>query len=713
MVHDQLRQSQYEMFCGLFKEKYFPSLSKPSLELLSDYPASVIETGAKNTIPKEIFQGRNICWTAPVDAGTGRSTAEAIIMLRAPAEVREIAITFGPNADTTADPCTLELSVGAYLNALHPVYNGLPLPSPVAPCTQLIYPIPPSLWEIFEEDYLKDESREKAQKKSTVRFVKVVLCGSDKQPLCIGKIDVFGFMSRPVRTPEDTKQTLKAQQIEGKARALVSLLKTVTLLERHNNSNNDNNNISSPLQSPSDDVNVPQSSFDSESPTLCEADVDGDIPDMSVDDRRNGNNPEVSEFQKETQRLKEELEQQSRPERLSQTFFGEAVDFSKPNRMESCLRDYEEAVRTVLSDGKSITFTSALELELTRLNLKLTTAERDTIISIIGHKSQDFSPAHFRYLRDEKLEDSLYQASPNPSKCRCGEAFKLFSRNYTKCCYCREKLCPGCIHQKSFPIPQFFWDTPHKVCKRCAADILYQRDCISKIQAIYDFKSQGFARRPRAFSEGLFVQVQAAVPEISLVPSDQLCCLSAFPGAGFSDELPCAEDSSPAEVVLVSENLISSSSAFWAAPHGMRSIRFTVCFPQRGAVSSVKVVLGKYDNDETAIDITAEVINSPTYGSDGTPSNKAVLSRSGDVMSCAFPEPVEGNAVLFAVSLPIDSQDDAQIRIGKIYVNGKFIQNAVKTSSDNITPIVEPISDSFTISRKKSSVNIFIRLVLF
>lgn len=704
------------MFCGLFKEKYFPSLSKPALELLSDYPSCIIPTGAKYAIPQEIFHGGNVSWTAPVDTGTGKVAAEAIIMLRAPAEVREIAITFGPNADTAADPCTLELSVGSYLNALRPVYNGLPLPSPAAPCTQLIYPVPPSLWDIFEEGYLRGEESKKAQKKQMSRFVKIVLCGSDSSsssPLCIGKIEIFGTIPRPGRTPEDTKQMLKAQQIEGKARALVSLLKTVTLLERHTNANSNvpqsqqqqQQQEEEEEQSPDDSSSL-KMSFDSETPTLCEADVDGDIPNVRTEGQSGSSGFEASESQAEVQRLRDELEQQCRPERLSQTFFGEDADFSKPNRMESCLRDYEEAVRTAISGSKGITFTGALELELTRLNMKLTSAERDIIISIVGHKSQDFSPAHFKYPRDEKLEDALYQATPNPQKCRCGEAFKLFSRNYTKCCYCREKLCPGCIHQKPFPIPQYGWDAPHKVCKRCAADIIYQIDCINKMQAIYEFNAQDFARRPKAFSEGLFAQVQAAVPEITLIPQGQLCCLSAFPGAGFSDEVPCAEDSSPAEVILVPESLISSASAFWAAPCSMRSARFTVCFPQRGSVESVRAILGKYDNETATLDITAEVIESPLLGGGGSATAKVALKQSGVVMEYTFAEPVEGNAVVFNVSLPHNAQKDAQIRIAKVFVNGRFVQDTKKKPSENaVTPIPEPISDSVSATRKKPSVN--------
>ena len=716
MIHDQLRQAQYEMFCGLFTEKYFPSLTSPQLELLSDYPSTTIPTGTKHAIPLDVFQQRNINWTVPAgpagaSGGMGRSTAEAVVMLRAPAEVREIAITFGANGDTGNDPCTLELSVGAYLNALHPVYSGLQLPSPAAPCTQLIYPVPQLLWDIFDENYLKSEKqpKEKERKRRIVRFVKVVLSGpSDRKlPLSISRIDVFGVVPRPSRTPEDTRQLLKAQQIEGKAKALVSLLKTVTLLERYNANTSSSSLSSSTNNNTNDNDDSFKGGFDCETPTLCEADVDGDIAVSTASADTGSNDASTTETQLEMQRLRDDLEQQSRPERLSQTFFGEGADFSKPNRMESCLRDYEEAVQAALAGGKGISFTSSLELELTRLNLKLTTAERDTIISIVGYKSQDFSPSSFRYLRDEKLEDQLYQAAPNPQKCcRCGETFKIFSRNYTKCCYCREKVCPGCIHPKTFSIPQYCWDAPHKVCKRCAADIVYQKDCTSKIQAIYDFNNQDFAQRPRSFPEGLFAHVQAAIPEATLVPQGQPCCLSAFPGAGFTDEVPCAEDSAPAEVILVQESLISSSSAFWAAPRGTKSVKFTVCLPQRGAVSSVKAVLGRYGDDyDGALDIVVQVIESPLLGMDGSKSGKATLRRDGDVMACAFADPVEGNAVVFTVSVPHDAGDDAQIRIGKIAVVGKFVQDVERACPEGIVPIAEPISDALTSSRKKSSVN--------
>ena len=718
MVHDQLRQSQYEMFCGLSKEKYFPSLARPVLELISDFPSFVISSANPEiTVPQEIIQGHNVCWTAPVDPTTGKSTAEATIMLRAPAEVREIAVTFGPNADPAMDPCTLEVSVGAYLNALHPVYNGLPLPSPAAPCTQLIYPVPPSLWDIYDETYLKgDEQNNHSHKRSIVRFVKVVLCGPGKEPLCIGKIDVFGTIPRPERTPEDTRQTLKAQEIEGNARALVSLLKTATLLERH--STTSEAMVTQKHASPA---------LDTLTPEPCEADIDDDIPagaeednddndndsDETAEQDKGGDAERLRIAQAEVQRLREEFELQSSPEHLSQTFFGN-VDFTgtTPNRMESCLRDYEEAVRALVAGGKAPTYTGVLELELTRLNLKITSAERDTIIALAGRKSQDLSPAHFRYLRDEKLEDALYQTSPNPQRCRCGEGFKLFSRNYTKCAYCREKLCPACMHPKPFPVPQFCWDTPHRVCKSCAADILYQRDFTNKIQAIYDFNEQDIARRsPRSFSDGLFTQVQAAVPEVALtqVSNSECCCclLSAFPGAGFAGEVPCADGSSPAEVLLVSDDLISSSSAFWAAPcDSARSVRLTVCLPQKSAVSSVTVFPPSYEGEccDDMPALSAEVVESPLMvGGSASTNSKTALAKAGAAMSCEFPTPPLGCAVIITASLPQDGRKDAQIRLGKIAVHGKFVYD---TDEPKKAKLISDLPQDAL--RKKSTVNKYI-----
>lgn len=113
------------MFCGLFREKYFPSTLAPKLELVSDLPAFIL-----NKIPSKIplpstanrsmlIQETKKFWVIPDNKDSGSLT----IMLRRPAELREILITYGPTVDPRSDPHTMDLSIGFYLNDMKLVYS--------------------------------------------------------------------------------------------------------------------------------------------------------------------------------------------------------------------------------------------------------------------------------------------------------------------------------------------------------------------------------------------------------------------------------------------------------------------------------------------------------------------------------------------------------------------------------------------------------------
>lgn len=113
------------MFCGLYREKYFPSTLVPKLDLMSDFPA-VILNKVPSAIPitstvnrSMLIQEAKKFWVIPDNKDSG----SLIIMLSRPAELREILITYGPTVDPRSDPHTMDLSIGYYLNDMKLVYN--------------------------------------------------------------------------------------------------------------------------------------------------------------------------------------------------------------------------------------------------------------------------------------------------------------------------------------------------------------------------------------------------------------------------------------------------------------------------------------------------------------------------------------------------------------------------------------------------------------
>lgn len=113
------------MFVGLHRERYFPSTLMPKLELVSDLPAAIL-----NKMPSKIplgstanrsmlIQEMRKFWVIPENKNSGSIT----IMLRRPAELREILITYAPTTDPRSDPHTMDLSIGYYLNDMKLVYS--------------------------------------------------------------------------------------------------------------------------------------------------------------------------------------------------------------------------------------------------------------------------------------------------------------------------------------------------------------------------------------------------------------------------------------------------------------------------------------------------------------------------------------------------------------------------------------------------------------
>lgn len=113
------------MFVGLHRERYFPSTLMPKLELVSDLPAAIL-----NKMPSKIplaptanrsmiIQEMRKFWVIPENKNSG----SIVIMLRRPAELREILITYGPTSDPRSDPHTMDLSIGYYLDDMKLVYS--------------------------------------------------------------------------------------------------------------------------------------------------------------------------------------------------------------------------------------------------------------------------------------------------------------------------------------------------------------------------------------------------------------------------------------------------------------------------------------------------------------------------------------------------------------------------------------------------------------
>ena len=143
MVNDPFRQTQFEMFCGVDRAKYFPSLGRatgsatvPPLEIVSDYPSCVLSR------------------TEAATAATGKANVTTITLaLRKPAVLRELLLTVSANSAgeiRPTDTCRMTLYVGPYVDALRPVFYNLVVPT-VSLGVAMEYFIPSTIWGAYDE----------------------------------------------------------------------------------------------------------------------------------------------------------------------------------------------------------------------------------------------------------------------------------------------------------------------------------------------------------------------------------------------------------------------------------------------------------------------------------------------------------------------------------------------------------------------------------
>lgn len=113
--------------------------------------------------------------------------------------------------------------------------------------------------------------------------------------------------------------------------------------------------------------------------------------------------------------------------------------------------EYNKKVQVALNNGR-IKFSEVLGLELDRLAMGVTPAERDEVLTQLD-LADKLCPYNYQYSRDEKFEEALAQStSAKAPACPCGTTFGFFSRGAFICSYCREKTCSDCLSKSFFPV---------------------------------------------------------------------------------------------------------------------------------------------------------------------------------------------------------------------------------------------------------------------
>lgn len=194
MVNDPFRQTQFEMFCGIKRTEYFPSLVRagngnnkiPPLEIVSDYPSCVLSQ------------------TESSDEKT--KTTSITLAIRKPAVLQELLLSITSSAEIRhTDTCRLTFYIGPYADALKPVFYNLAVPTTDA-AVQIKYLIPATIWDAYREQVnssYNELSNSNDCTKQVIgvysRFVRIVLV-STNPTIIIDRAEVRGrpLVSGPV-----------------------------------------------------------------------------------------------------------------------------------------------------------------------------------------------------------------------------------------------------------------------------------------------------------------------------------------------------------------------------------------------------------------------------------------------------------------------------------------------------------------------------------
>ncbi|XP_042436700.1 probable phosphoinositide phosphatase SAC9 isoform X2 [Zingiber officinale] len=142
VIVDSSRQKQLEMFLGLRLFKHLPSVTMPPLKVLSRpfgcflKPVPSIVPTTDNGSNLLNFKKKNQVWVCPPAA----DVVEVFIYLAEPGHICEILLTISHGADDSSYPATLDVRTGCSLDSLNLVLEGACIPQ-CAVATNLLIPL--------------------------------------------------------------------------------------------------------------------------------------------------------------------------------------------------------------------------------------------------------------------------------------------------------------------------------------------------------------------------------------------------------------------------------------------------------------------------------------------------------------------------------------------------------------------------------------------
>jgi hypothetical protein len=211
-VVDSSRQRQLEMFLGLRLFKYLPSVPIHPLHVPSRPPGCLLKSVA-SMVPSAdggasllSFKKKDLIWVCPQNA----DVVELFIYLSEPCHVCQLLLTISHGADDANSPSTVDVRTGTYLEDLKLVVEGASIPQ-CAGGTNILIPLPGACKaedmaitgagsRIHDQDissrtllYDYEELEGDLDFLSRIVAVSFYPAVSGKGPITLGQVEVLGF----------------------------------------------------------------------------------------------------------------------------------------------------------------------------------------------------------------------------------------------------------------------------------------------------------------------------------------------------------------------------------------------------------------------------------------------------------------------------------------------------------------------------------------
>jgi len=351
---------------------------------------------------------------------------------------------------------------------------------------------------------------------------------------------------------------------------------------------------------------------------------------------------------------------------------------------------YQQFVSEVCPKDRSsrLTFTETLELELARLALNLSPAQRDSILVDSGFKIAKFNPNLFVYHRDPKIEKTKRNQEKSSHCHMCNSSTKL--RKFS-CHYCKHSFCKKCISKVKFPIREYAWKIPQQVCIECASSIQRQEVLLEEI--VHHLRHQEEQQTRDLTYENIFTELYPPVSTKyrNYFKDVKETYASEFPIANILGRVATDLQSAPIESILFPTDILPDK--YWYAPKGVESANIIIALPAHILLSRLVLVVdsqGYTSDDVPRIQVSSyERIPHQVNHGDWIFMNKEILASTpatptGESQRVVQPKqeleytiPIRSVARMVQLTVtfqnPKQSFVDRRLHMGRILVYGKVV----------------------------------------